>query len=152
METRRELADGERVRLYPRPAFGLRPWFAFLRRARSLRRFAFAMGGRVVIDLRYEDWRADRIGVATTFAARLSGINTPGLNGLLIHTRSVHGLTVEGPLRVLHLTATGVVMGDELLEVGRVVTALGYWILELPVAAAIPARGAQLTVLPSSVR
>ena len=45
MERNRTTEEDERLR-YPRPAFGLRPWFALERRARSLSRFAFAIVGQ----------------------------------------------------------------------------------------------------------
>ncbi len=145
MESRRDRLESGAL-AQPRPALGLRPWFALLRRARSLRRFAFAMPERVTVALGYGAWRAERVRVATTFSSRLFGMNVPDVSALLIHTRSVHG----GPLRVVHLTAEGTVVGAELLAGSGTVRARDYWMLELPVEAPYPERGVRLRVLPSS--
>ncbi len=146
----------------PRPAFGLRPWFALLRRARSLRRFAFAMAGRLPGAARYRrvptvtlscsDWQVRDVVVATTFRRRLIGIHSRAAWGLLVHTPSVHGVGLAEPLRILHLSGSGVVVGHDVLGVGGLVRAGDYWVLEIPIAAEPPPIGAQLTVLPSSLR
>jgi hypothetical protein len=40
---RNDTTEKDERLVYPRPALGLRPWFALERRALSLRRFAFAI-------------------------------------------------------------------------------------------------------------
>ena len=159
MESRgRRLKDGGVAQ--PLPALGLRPWFAFLRRARSLRRFAFAMGGRVPgtpryrrttrITLRNEHWELGPVTLATTFRQRLVGMRSDRNGALLVHAGSVHGRGLTDPLRVLHFTRTGRFIGHDVLAVGRIVRARAYWILEIPMTAPVPENGAQVTVLPSS--
>ena len=144
----------------PLPALGLRPWFAFLRRARSLRRFAFAMGRRLPgtpryrrttrIMLRNEQWELGPVTLATTFHERLIGMRSDRNDSLLVHAGSVHGRGLADPLRVLHLTRTGRFVGHDVLAVGRIVRARAYWILEMPMSAPVPENGAQVIVLPSS--
>jgi hypothetical protein len=160
METRSSGARSDQARLQPRPALGLRPWFALLRRARSLRRFAFAIAGRVttahsyrpMVALRCDAWRVDRVVVANTFLARLLGIHAAGATGVLLRSSSVHGMSLAEPLSVTHLTRAGAVVSHDRLEAGGRVRASGYWMLELPLDAAPPPPGARLTVLPSSPR
>jgi hypothetical protein len=158
-EESRGLTAGGRAQ--PRPAFGLRPWFALLRRARSLRRFAFAIvngsvpGGRSYrpgrsVVFASDSWHSLPIAVATSFADRLLGIRRRRTNGLLVRSSSVHAAGLMSPLRVLHLDAEGTVLHQDLLTAGRRVVARGTWILELPIGAGRPDTGAKLTVLPSS--
>jgi hypothetical protein len=148
-------------RAQPRPAFGLRPWFALLRRARSLRRFAFAIvkgsvpGGRLyrperAVVLVSDRWRSLPIAVATSFAGRLIGMRRPRANGLLLHASSVHAIGLVCPLRVVHVDADGTVLCHDVLTTGRRIVARGTWILELPIGAGRPDTGAKLAVLPSS--
>jgi hypothetical protein len=139
---------------------GLRPWFALLRRARSLRRFAFAMAGSVPAPVRYRplpavavisgDWRVEGVVVAATFRQRLAGVHAAGVTGLLLHAGTVHGIGLVEPLRVIHLTASGTVVGHELLGAGGLVRARSHWLLEVPPVTPPPPIGARLTVLPSS--
>jgi len=148
-------------RAQPRPAFGLRPWFALLRRARSLRRFAFAIvswsvpggrsyrPGRSVVFVT-DSWHSLPIAVATSFADRLFGMRRRRTNGLLLRSSSVHAAGLVSPLRVVHLDAEGTVLHQDLLTAGRRVAARGTWILELPIGAGRPDTGAKLTVLPCS--
>ena len=148
-------------RAQPRPAFGLRPWFALLRRARSLRRFAFAIVGRSVpggrsyrpgrsVVMTADAWRSPRVAVATSFGDRLVGMRRRDVNGLLLRSASVHALGLASPLRVVHVDAEGIVLHQDLLTAGRRVSARGPWIVELPIGTGGPDTGAQLTVLPSS--
>jgi hypothetical protein len=147
----------------PRPAFGLRPWFALLRRARSLRRFAFAIVSRSVpgdrryrsggsITLASEDWTSPPVTVASSFTDRLLGVRRRETNGLLIRSASVHGHGIGGPLRVIHLDGDGKVVHQDILMTGRRTPARGVWILELPIGDPGPDTGARLAVLPSFVR
>ena len=160
MGTRRlRLKDGGVAQ--PRPALGLRPWFALLRRARSLRRFAFAMPGSVPAPARYPplptvavicgDWRVEGVVVATTIRQRLAGVHAAEATGLLLHAGTVHGVGLSEPLRVIHLTASGTVVAHELLGGGGLVRARSHWLLEVPAVAPPPPIGARLTVLPSSL-
>lgn len=161
METRRESERETRPgSAQPLPALGLRPWFALLRRARSLRRFAFAMAARVPGTLRYrrvtsitlsnEHWELGPVTLATTFPQRLMGMRSGRNHSLLVHAGSVHGRGLKAPLRVLHLTRTGRFVGHDVLAVGRFVRARAYWILEMPMNAPVPENGARVIVLPSS--
>ena len=90
--------------------------------------------------------------VATTFRRRLIGIHSGAAGGLLVHTSSVHGVGLAEPLCILHISGSGVVVGHDVLGVGGLVRAGDYWVLEIPIAAESPPIGAQLTVLPSSLR
>jgi len=146
----------------PRPAFGLRPWFALLRRARSLRRFAFAIvggsvpGGRPYrsgrpVTIISDSWRSPQVSIATTFSGRLIGLRRDATGGLLLRTRSVHAPLRMGPLRIVHVDRGGAVVHQDILTAGRRVTARSDWILELPIRDRGPDTGARLTVLPSSV-
>jgi len=159
IEESRGLTAGGRAQ--PRPAFGLRPWFALLRRARSLRRFAFAIvrssvpGGRPYrpersVVMATPSWRSPPVLVATSFADRLIGMRRRHTNGLLLRSSSVHATGLGRPLRVVHLDAEGTVLHQDLLMAGRRITARGTWILELPIRSGRPDTGTKLTVLPSS--
>lgn len=131
-----------------------------LRRARSLRRFAFAMAGSVPAPARYwplpalavisGDWSVEGVIMAATFRQRLAGVHAGGVTGLLLHAGTVHGIGLIEPLRVIHLTASGTVVGHELLGAGGIVRARSHWLLEVPAEVPPPPIGARLTVLPSS--
>jgi hypothetical protein len=124
----------------PRPALGRRPWFAFLRRARSLRRFALAMrwarvpGGRCLTIRVGEDGAGTHCHVAASPSQRLQGIGAvPPGGGLLLAGRSVHGFGLDRPLRVVGLDERGTVVAVRLLDPGRlVVLARARYLLELP--------------------
>ena len=146
----------------PRPAFGLRPWFALLRRARSLRRFAFAIVGGSVPDerpyrsggsvrLASKGWRSPPVAVASSFTDRLLGVRRRGTTGLLIRSASVHGRGIREPLRIIHMDGEGTVVHQDILTTGRRTPARGVWILELPIGVPGPETGMRLVVLPSSV-
>jgi len=145
----------------PRPAFGLRPWFALLRRARSLRRFAFAIVGGSVpgergyrpgdrLALQGDGWNSSDVIVASTFGDRLAGMRRPGTPGVLIRASSVHGMTLDVPLRVVHIDLEGTVVRQDVLTPGRCIRAAGPWLLELPIGGRGPAPGSRLVVLPSN--
>jgi len=149
-------AEGERDQ--PRPALGLRPWFALLRRARSLRRFAFAIvSGSVPGGRRYRSagslvlasgaWRSPPVVVATSFYERLVGIRRAGTGGLLLRCPSIHTFGIPTPIRVVHLGSDGTVLRQDVLTPGRRVRARGAWILELPLSVPGPAPGTRLVPL-----
>ena len=156
MESRSNGVRRDQVWLQPRPAFGLRPWFAFLRRARSFRRFAFAMTGRIPgtspyqVSLSDGAWRVEGIAVASSFLQRLGGMHAGRARGVLLHTSSVHGKGLSDPLQIIHLTSQGVVAARDVLMPGQTVSARSFWILELSLEEPAPTPGAPLVVLPSS--
>lgn len=136
-ETKRQ-AGSERDQ--PRPALGLRPWFALERRARSLRRFAFAIvSGSVPGDGRYRSggslvlsdgtWTSPPLILAVSFTDRLRGIQRAGAGGVLIRAASVRGAGT--PLRIVHLAGDGTVVGDEILPGRGRRRARGAWIVEI---------------------
>ena len=145
----------------PRPAFGLRPWFALLRRARSLRRFAFAIvirsvpGERAYRPGRWmiateSGWRSPPIMVAVSFVERLVGLRGRRDRGLLLRASSVHARGLSAPLRIVHLDDRGTVVRQDLLGPGRRIAAAGTWILELPIEHCAPDTGAMLLLVQCS--
>ncbi len=118
------------------------------------------MARRVLVAPRYRpgarialtdgEWRAEDIVVASSFRERLAGIHADGVEGILLHTFSVHGKGLSEALHVVHVTRSGVIVGRELLTVGGSVRARAYWVLELSYAVSPPPEGARLRVVPSS--
>jgi hypothetical protein len=165
MERARLTRSRQRVRwrkgesAQPRPALGRRPWLAFLRRARSLRRFAFAIAGRIVtasppgtvvgpVTLETEGWVRHGVGVAGTPQFRRRGL-IPRAEGraLLIRTKLVHGFGMDEPIRVVGIDSIGRVNATGLLEPRRVLFLRGAsWTLELPWREPVPARGSRVGV------
>lgn len=152
----------ESERDQPRPALGLRPWFALLRRARSLRRFAFAIvsgsvpGGRRYrsagsLVLASDAWRSPPIVLATSFRERLVGIRRVDAGGILLRSSSVHAFGIRAPIRVVHLKRDGTVLRQDLLTSGRRMSARGEWILELPLSVPGPDPDTRLVPLLSPV-
>ena len=131
-----------RERAQPRPAFGLRPWFALLRRARSLRRFAFAMrAGTVPARRRYGPlvarsgrWSHCPVDVALSFHSRFRGLRPASDGrGLLLRGSSVTGRGMRDGLGLAFLSADGQVIHTATLDPGRTASFRGsYWVLELP--------------------
>lgn len=138
----------------PRPALGRRPWFALLRRARSLRRFAFAItpgsvpGGRRYQTIVLSDGGEFDcpVGVAVTFRERLRGLRpAPPGRGLLLRGASVHGRGMIEPLTAVFLDAFGTVLAVRCLQPGGLVRhPAAAWTLELPVSIPPPSVGARL--------
>ena len=140
---------------HPRPAFGLRPWFAFLRRARSLRRFALAIAARrlpvtaqdAMWRLRSEagDWEV-MVHVVTSLTGRWRGLRPTGsVHGLILRTSSVHTFGMRDGLTAVALDKAGEVMRTARLRPQRVFTVPGArWIIELPAATAKPPVGIRL--------
>lgn len=159
-EDSRQPTEGERAQ--PRPALGRRPWFALRRRARSLRRFAFAMvdgrvpgGGRNQlrqVTLVSPRWRRSAVVVAAGTTARWRGLRpAPSGRALLVKGSSVHGFGMREPLWVAALDRSGCVIDTNVLLPGRILLERrAAWLLELPVIEDPPPVGARLRVLPSS--
>ena len=139
-------------RYLPRPALGRRPWFAFLRRARSRRRFDLAMArkgnsSRVLTTTRWNlagtDWESPELRVARSFVARIRG--DVGPYGLLLRARSIVGL---GPGRSVAFTAideAGIVLRTGVLRRRRAVWCRrARWFLELPPYEVLPEVGTRL--------
>ncbi len=133
---RREVARSDQ----PRPALGRRPWFAFLRRARSLRRFAFAMRVERVPGARCLTIRLGREGpwihchTARSRRERLRGIaGVPDGVSLLFAGRSVHGFGLARPLEVVGIGSDGRVVGRRRLAPGGLVVMWGAsHVIEIP--------------------
>ncbi len=96
------------------------------------------------------NWVVDGVVIAISFGGRLTGIHNPDASGVLLHTSSVHGRGISSPLRLIHLTRSGTVVGEGLLAPGRIVRSRSYWVLEVPLSTPAPPQGVRLTVLPSS--
>lgn len=141
----------------PRPALGRRPWFAFLRRARMRRRFAFAMGRERTsaaarchfVELRSPDgWHSGPVRLATSGADRIAGLRpVPGPHGLLMAARSIHTWGMRSQLGWAALDGFGLVVSTGVACPGRVVVRpAARFFLELPLAALLPPPGAALEV------
>ena len=138
----------------PRPALGRRPWFALLRRARSLRRFAFAIrpesvariGPTLTVVDPISGWSAAPVGLAVSARERWRGIRSnPGM--VLIRTSRVHARGLNRPLLVIGLDGDGVVVDVSSLASGRFLHLQGAaWALEVPIDHERPARGARLAI------
>jgi hypothetical protein len=140
----------------PRPALGRRPWFALLRRARSLRRFALAIrpesvaGTRLLLTLADDDgvWAVSPVLLASTRRERWLGVKT-GFDRVLLATDSVHGRGLSAPLQLVGIDGSGIVLSVRMLKPGGFVRLIGVsWTLELPVGDDVPAVGAVLSIYP----
>jgi hypothetical protein len=140
----------------PRPALGRRPWFALLRRARSLRRFALAIRRESVagswrsLTLVDHDtgWVASPVFHAARWRDRWRGIRS-GHRMVLLHTNMVHGRGLRQPIRLASINDAGKVVATEVLEPGSFVwLRQGSWTLEMPLQHPSPARGAVLAIYP----
>ncbi len=150
-----------RGRDQPRPALGLRPWFALLRRARSLRRFALAIRPRrVTAD--EPSWPifliavvGDEAGWCVSLPRRLvdraAGIRAISSDhGVLLAGSMVNGWGMGRPLPVLALDRCGTVIATHLLQPGRAWRhADASWMLELPTTATMAAVGTPVRLLVS---
>jgi hypothetical protein len=141
----------------PRPAFGRRPWLAFFLRARSLRRFAFAMAGErnrmdgeSVIGLCVPGWGSGPLLVGATRWRRWRGLRPrPEAAGVLLRARSVHTFGMQVPLTIVSLDAAGVVRRTARLRPRRIFLDLhARWIVELPPDRDAPQVGVRLRVRP----
>jgi hypothetical protein len=137
----------------PRPALGLRPWFAFLRRALRLRRLAFAMGAERNSRPRLYRIEGPGWGVAAVLAAphrRLAGLRpVPGPLGMLLHTRSIHTAGMSAPIAVVSVGRDGLVRRAMVVGPGRLFVDRGAaWVLECGPGSGLPAVGDRLVVRP----
>ena len=141
----------------PRPALGRRPWLALERRARSLRRFFFAIaGGRVPpsapqpSSVRLVDaasgWASPPVDIAGGVRRRYVGSRgRPVAGAILIAGSSVHAIGMTTPLRVVGIDPAGRVCRREVLEPGGLVWFPECrWILELAVDHSVPLRNVRL--------
>lgn len=158
---------GERAeqvcRAQPRPALGRRPWFAFLRRARSLRRFAFAMAGRLPplaaqrarapfpgphreVRLRAGTWHSAPLLLADSTWTRLRGLKAvPCGWGLLLRTRSVHSFGFRRRVLVVVIGDGGRLLGLRTMLPRRLVAVdRARWMAELPIGSDLPRPGTML--------
>jgi hypothetical protein len=133
----------------PRPALGRRPWFALLRRARSLRRFALAMRPeRVARSSTFltlvgsrGSWKAGPILLATDHLQRYRGVKG-GPGRVLLRAAAVHGRGLDAPLSVVGIDAGGRVMWLGTLQPGGFIRVPGAtWTLELLLGDDTPAVG-----------
>ena len=143
----------------PRPALGRRPWFAFLRRARSLRRFALAMRRQSVTgpplaatsglySLETRGWRRGGVRLASTSRSRRRGLRPdPYGAALLFPGAVVHTFGMRSGLDVVGLDRTGRVVAARSMRPRRIAALAGAsWVLELPAGEPLPRIGARLVV------
>jgi len=138
----------------PRPAFGRRPWLALLRRARSLRLFALAIGRKrlaasttlVAVVAGDGSWHASPVAAATTANQRRLGVMT-GSPMVLIRTRNVHSRGLTHGLRLVGIDQSGAVVEVRALAPGRFARIAGAtWVLEQPLDAPQPRVGTRLAI------
>ena len=141
-----------RASYLPRPALGRRPWFAFLRRARRRRRFAFAMGGErtraperrhsAMVRLVAGGWQSPPLRLARSRLERSRGLAPcPGPLGLLMRSRCIHGFGLRSQVEFVAFDAAGVVTRTGTLHPRRIAFCRGTtWIAELPSGSALPGR------------
>lgn|GEM_PF-3009019 len=144
----------------PRPALGRRPWFALLRRARSLRRFALAMAGRlpdgrgrgaaVVLATADGSWVSPPLALAAGMRTRLAGLRPWSAgSGLLMAGGAAHGCGMVEPLTVTALDAAGHVLAVLPLPPRRLVRVPGAAMLvETAATHPAPPLGAVLVARP----
>jgi hypothetical protein len=137
----------------------LRPWFAFERRARSFRFFAFAIVGGSVptpdgyrrVGLVAPGWSLDDVHVAVGHTARRLGVTAEGIEHLALSTRSIHTFGVGRALRVTTLDDDGTVVASEVVAPRRVrVWPRRMWVIETPPWIAPPPVGTTVGVVASS--
>lgn len=100
-------------------------------------------------ELSSDDWASGPVVVATTFGRRLVGLmGNPG-HGLLLRSRSVHGVGLGRSLGLVGLDADGRVVRTGRLRPGAlVVWPRVRWIMELPRRVPLPPVGAVLAPWP----
>ena len=143
----------------PRPALGRRPWFAFLRRARSLRRFALVMAARRVtatsqtpirgpVSLSTDHWRRDGVAPAEKGPLRRRGlIPAPWHRALLFRARCIHTFGMIEPLSVVGLDAEGRVVHLASVRPRSVkILPRAVWVLEMASDEPWPAFGSRVSL------
>ena len=147
-----EGADEDQQPDQPRPALGRRPWLALLRRARSLRRFAFAMRRESVARSRtnltvrdpISGWTTANVTLPSSCLERLRGVKV-GTRRVLLRGGHVHGRGLDDPLLVIGLDSEGRVIDTVLVPPGCFLRLRGAtWVLELPDGYPHPVSGARL--------
>ncbi len=84
--------------------------------------------------------------IAATLRERLLGVAV-GAPAVLLKARRVHGRRLVAPLVLIGIDEAGVVVSRRVLPVGgKVKIGFATWILELPIAAGLPDRGARLEI------
>lgn len=138
----------------PRPALGRRPWFALLRRARSLRLFALAIRRESVARSRRfitlasvdQTWVASDVFVASTFHDRWRGVKA-GHPRVLLRTNSVHACGLDEPLRLVAVDAGGRVIAACRLECNGFARLPGAtWVIEQTIDEPAPEVGSWLAI------
>lgn len=138
----------------PRPALGRRPWFALLRRARSLRRFALAIRresvarSRRFVTVASQDggWAATDVLLAESCKDRRRGVLT-SVPRVLLQTCCVHSVGVAQSLRVVGIDRHGTVQEQQILDPRRLLRIPGVvWVLELPIDDPHPEIGERLDI------
>jgi hypothetical protein len=101
-----------------------------------------------LVELSCAGWRSGPVLRAHAFWERLRGlIARPPDTAMLIRTRSVHGLGMTRPCRILALDARCRVLAVSVLRPGRMVSVRGAsWMLELPMSIPPPPIGAVLAL------
>ena len=98
----------------------------------------------------HTDWMLDEVVVAVSRRARFSGLNLPGVRGILLYTASIHTLTMREPIRVTPIGADGRAGPSEIVPPGRIKPFPDRtWILESFPDIDRPPAGMVLRVLPS---
>lgn len=143
-------------RAQPRPALGLRPWFAFLRRALRLRRLDFAIGPEgnsrpLLYRIGGPGWRVTAAVAGPT--GRLRGLRpVAGPLAMLLRTRSVHTAGMREPLVVAAIAGDGTVRRVAHVAPGRLFAdRRAAWILEFGPVHGVPTPGDRLTLRPMLV-
>lgn len=97
------------------------------------------------IRLESDSWSRGDVAVATTFRNRLRGMNAPGVESVLIATRSVHSFGMISAVQVVGLDADLRVRESRVLNPNRIAYLRGSrFVLELPADADAPEEGARL--------
>lgn len=150
-------SNGEHAAAQPRPALGRRPWFALLRRARSLRRFALAIRRESVariptfLTLAGEGctWTATSVLLARNHRERLTGVRGRSVR-VLMRTATVHSWGIDEPLLLVGINSLGEVVALEVLRPRRMTRLRrAMWTLELPLSDEVPELGGRIQIYPA---
>ena len=152
-----------RAKDQPRPALGLRPWFALLRRARNLRRFALAMRHERVTVLRRNVpiqliaevpgvFRCPVI-VPASFRERLAGIKrAPPGHGVLLAAAAVNSVGLRRAVTAIALGDRGEILAVHFLAPHAFWRhSRASWILELDAQTPPPPAGRVRILCPATL-